>query len=131
MQAIVDILLTHISNANVIKELKILLTKIVVIVGCKEMVKNSLIPFILKLIYKNCPSPLNSNIDVPEKGFDLLNTIVKFYPESLDDDVVLQGFLAACSCILDFNDSGMMEVRGFREKTNNSCNAKSTNYTLP
>ena len=110
MQVVLDSLLAHISNANVMKQVKFLLSKIVVISSCKDIVQNNFIPFTIKLIYKNCPSPLNLKVDVPERGFDLLNTVVKFYPETIDNNVVLQGFLAACSCILDFIDSSLMEV---------------------
>jgi hypothetical protein len=111
MQVILDSLLSHISNTNVIKEVKFLLSKIVINSSCKDIVQNSFIPFTVKLIYKNCPSPLNLKVDVPERGFDLLNTVIKFYPETIDNNVVIQGFLAACSCILDFNDNSIMEVK--------------------
>lgn len=97
------------SNPTVIKEVKFLLSKIVVNSNCKEFVHN-FIPFTIKLIYKNCPAPLDVKTDVQEHGFDLLNTVVKFYPDTIDDDTVLQGFLGACNCILDFNESSVMEV---------------------
>ncbi|XP_044256182.1 uncharacterized protein LOC123006080 [Tribolium madens] len=110
MQVILDSLYSHISNASVIREVKFLLSKIVVNSSCKDIVQSSFIPFTIKLIYKSCPSPLSLKVDVPERGFDLLNTVVKFYPETIDDNVVVQGFLAACNCILDFNESSIMEV---------------------
>nr|XP_008200225.1 PREDICTED: uncharacterized protein LOC103314871 [Tribolium castaneum] len=110
MQVILDSLYSHISNASVIREVKFLLSKIVVNSSCKDIVQDSFIPFTIKLIYKSCPSPLSLKVDVPERGFDLLNTVVKFYPETIDNNVVLQGFLAACNCILDFNESSIMEV---------------------
>lgn len=110
MQVILDSLLAHISNACVIKQVKFLLSKIVIISSCKDIVQNSFIPFTIKLIYKNCPNPLNLKVDVPERGFDLLNTVIKFYPETIDNNIILQSFLAACSCILDFTDSSLMEV---------------------
>lgn len=110
MQVLLDSVLTQFSNTTVIKEVNCLLSKISANLGCKEIIKNTFIPFTLKLIYKNCPSPLNLKMDVPERGLELLNTVIKFYPESLDDSVILQSFCKACVCILEFNDTSIMEV---------------------
>lgn len=103
--------MVHISNNNVINKVKFALSKIVVIPTCKDIVQRNFIPFTMKLIYKNCFPQFNLRAEAPEKGFDLLNTVIMFHPETIDDDVVVQGFLAGCSNILEFEDSSVVEVR--------------------
>ncbi|KAJ8911055.1 hypothetical protein NQ315_015109 [Exocentrus adspersus] len=100
-ETLVKTIHNHLSNNAVMQEVNFILGNIAAKENLQEVLHQSIVPFLCKLLHGDLPAPLVGRKDAAEKALEFLSTIAVHTLPPISETLMVQGFSGAARLMLD------------------------------